>query len=126
MIREITGVGEGKGPYVAISDGIGALASWANLLPNADRLALDTHLYFAFGGNPNTDPVNVPAPDGQMGGIWPGMACTAWKSMMNTMYATVNPSFCCQEVDKLFPAKSSSVSRSLESTAMAITIAAST
>lgn len=93
MIREITGVGEGKGPYIAISDGISGLTSWANLLPNADRLALDTHLYFAFGGSPNSDPINVPAPDGQMGGIWSGMACTTWKNMMNTMYATISPSF---------------------------------
>lgn len=86
IIREITGIGEGKGPYIAITDGIGPVTTWANLLPNADRLALDTHTYFAFGGNPNSDPINVPAPDGKMGGIWPGQACTTWKPMMNTMY----------------------------------------
>ena len=93
MIREITGIGEGKGPYIAITDGIGGVTIWAGLLPNADRLALDTHKYFAFGGDPNTDPINVTAPDGQMGGIWPGKACTTWKSMMNTMCVTIGLSF---------------------------------
>jgi len=125
MIREITGIGEGKGPYIAISDGISGLTTWVGLLPNADRLALDTHLYFAFGGTPNTDPINVPAPDGQMGGIWPGTACTTWKTMMNTMCATISLSFVCQEVDELFPAKLISVSLSPENIAMDITIVVS-
>jgi len=98
MVREITGVGEGKGPYIAISDGIGGIPIWAGLLPNADRLALDSHLYFAFGSSPNIEPINVPAPDGQMGGIWPGRACTAWKSVMSTRCVTVSLSFLCQEV----------------------------
>lgn len=98
MIRGITGFGEGKGPYIAITDGIGGLTPWVGLLPNADRLALDTHTYFAFGGSPNTEPINVPAPDGQMGGVWPGKACTTWKDMMNSMYVTINLPFVSQKV----------------------------
>ncbi|KAF9645167.1 glycoside hydrolase family 5 protein [Thelephora ganbajun] len=85
IMREITGIGEGKGPYVAISDGTSGPSDWVGLLPNADRLALDTHLYFAFDGQPNTDPINVPAQDGQMGGVWPGRVCAAWKGLMNTV-----------------------------------------
>ena len=96
-MREITGFGEGKGPFIAISDGIGGLDVWVDLLPNADRVALDTHPYFAFGGSPNTEPINVPAPDGQMGGIWPGRACTAWKGVMTRRCAIISLSFPCQE-----------------------------
>ena len=124
MIREITGFGEGKGPWIAIGDGIGGLTVWAGLLPNADRLALDTHPYFAFGGNPNTEPINVPAKDGQMGGVWSERACTSWKGMMNDMCVTTF-SFLCQEVDRISPAKPTSVSPSLENTVTATTTAAS-
>ncbi|KAF9644373.1 hypothetical protein BDM02DRAFT_3122006, partial [Thelephora ganbajun] len=83
IMREITGVGEGKGPYIILSDGLNGLDLWVGLFPNADRVALDTHPYFAFNGEPNTEPINVPAPDGKMGGIWPGRACTSWKDTMN-------------------------------------------
>ncbi|KAF9783831.1 glycoside hydrolase family 5 protein [Thelephora terrestris] len=79
VIRAITGVGEGKGPYISLNDG-GGYTGWAGLLPNVDRVILDTHPYFAFNGQPNTQPVNVPAADGLMGGIWPALACTAWKN----------------------------------------------
>jgi len=92
MIRGITGFGEGKGPFITVSDGLGrftGITAWAGLLPNADRIAIDTHPYFAFGDTANTDPINVPAPDGKMGGVWPGMACTSWKSLMNDMCATI-------------------------------------
>lgn len=125
-MREITGFGEGKGPFIVISDGIGGVTTWADVLPNADRLALDTHPYFAFGGSPNTEPINVPAPDGQMGGIWPGRACTSWKGMMNDMCATISSPFLCREIDQLFPAKPISVLLSLENTATATTTVAST
>ena len=87
IIRSITGVGEGKGAFIILSDGIGGLSQWAGLLPNADRVAIDSHPYFAFSGEPNTEPINVAAPDGQMGGIWPGRACSSWKSDMTTRYA---------------------------------------
>ena len=94
MIREITGIGEGKGPFIQLNIGIGpSLATWAGIFPNADRVAIDTHPYFAFNQQPNTQPINVPAPDGQMGGVWPGMACSAWKPGMTDRYATSSP-FC--------------------------------
>src|SRR5579872_5350861 len=93
VIREITGIGEGKGAFITISDGIGGLGPWVGLMPNADRLAIDTHPYLAFGGQPNTQPISVPAPDGQMGGIWPGTACTAWLAITTQRYATANRSF---------------------------------
>ena len=127
MAREITGIGEGKGPYLAITDGIGGLYPWAGLLPNADRLALDTHTYFAFGGQPNTEPVNVPAVDGKMGGVWPERACQQWKNTLTTMCATISQSFFfCREFDRIFPAKPTSVSLSPENTATVSTIVAST
>ncbi|KAF9783809.1 glycoside hydrolase [Thelephora terrestris] len=78
VMRAITGTGEGKGAFITLSDGIGGLGIWAGTLPNVDRVALDTHPYFAFGGQANTAPINVAAPDGQMGGTWPALACTSW------------------------------------------------
>jgi len=117
MIREITGIGEGKGPYILIDDGFGGLTSWAGLLPNVDRVAIDTHPYFAFSGSANDDPVNTTAPDGQMGGIWPGRACSTWADNLNSMYATISMSFRYQEIDQLFQAKPDSVSVSPENTA---------
>ena len=89
VIRAITGVGEGKGPVIAINDGASGYTPWAGLFPNTDRVAMDLHPYFAFSGQPNSDPINVPAPDGQMGGVWPGMACSAWKPNMVDRYAII-------------------------------------
>ena len=126
MIREITGFGEGKGPYIAVDDGFGGLTSWGGTLPNVDRVAIDTHPYFAFSGSANDDPINVAAPDGQMGGIWPGRACSTWQDNLNSMYATVGLSFRCQDADQLFQAKPHSVSVSPENIAMASTTVVST
>ncbi|KAI0073577.1 glycoside hydrolase [Panus rudis PR-1116 ss-1] len=87
MIREITGVGEGKGPYMSIHEGFTGASSWAGFMKGADRLALDVHPYFAFSGAPNDEPVNVPADGGNgklLGGKWPLQACNAWSSSMNT------------------------------------------
>ena len=128
MIREITGFGEGKGPYIAISDGLGrftGITAWAGLFPNADRLAIDTHPYFAFSDTANPDPINVPAPDGKMGGTWPGLACTSWKSLMNDMYATINFSFLSGRLTGFSSAKRASVSVSPENTATVSTTVAS-
>lgn len=108
-----------------MGNGVSDLQNWVGLLPNADRLALDTHPYFAFNGQPNTQPINVAAPDGQMGGVWPAMACTSWGVDINTLCATINLSFLCKEVDQLLQGKLPSVSPLPESTATASTIAAS-
>lgn len=105
MIREITGIGEGKGPYILIDDGFGGLTTWAGQLPNVDRVAIDTHPYFAFSGSANDDPINVAAPDGKMGGIWPGRACSTWADNLNSMYAITSFSFHYQEIDYFFPSQ---------------------
>ena len=102
MIREITGFGEGKGPYIAVDDGFGGLTSWGGTLPNVDRVAIDTHPYFAFSGSANDDPINVAAPDGQMGGIWPGRACSTWQDNLNSMYATVGLSLVTKTLTSFF------------------------
>jgi glucan 1,3-beta-glucosidase len=41
IIRNITGVGEGKGPLISIHDGFIGLSEWAGFLEGADRLGLD-------------------------------------------------------------------------------------
>lgn len=124
IIREITGIGEGKGAFIAMSDGISGLAPWAGLLPNVDRVAIDAHPYFAFNGQANTDPVNVAAPDGNMGGVWPAMACTSWKSAQTDRYVVIlSPS---RRLTNFFQAKPPSVSLLEENTVTASMIAAST
>jgi glucan 1,3-beta-glucosidase len=47
-VRNITGIGQGKGPIIAIHDGLIGLAAWEGFLTGADRLGLDSHYYFAF------------------------------------------------------------------------------
>ena len=126
MIREITGTGEGKGPFIVIDDGFGGLTSWGGLLPNVDRVAIDTHPYFAFSGAANDDPINVAAPDGQMGGIWPGRACSTWQDNLNSMYATICLWFHGQDTHPFSQAKPHLVSVSPESTALASTTVVST
>jgi hypothetical protein len=75
MIRGITGYGEGNGPYIAISDGFLPLTEWANLISGSDRIALDTHPYFSFDGQPNTQPIAADDGLGEPGGVWPKQAC---------------------------------------------------
>lgn len=74
IIRGITGFGAGKGPYISIHDGFQGTSTWAGFFPGADRLILDTHPYFAFNGQPNTDPI----------GAWPAKACNGFGPGMNT------------------------------------------
>ncbi|KAJ7845429.1 exo-beta-1,3-glucanase [Mycena olivaceomarginata] len=47
-IRTATGVGAGKGPYMAIHEGFQGPAIWEGFLAGADRVALDQHPYLAF------------------------------------------------------------------------------
>ncbi|KAG9037366.1 hypothetical protein FS837_001448 [Tulasnella sp. UAMH 9824] len=47
-MREITGRGQGKGPFISIHDSFRGLAAWKDLLPGHDRIALDTHSYLIF------------------------------------------------------------------------------
>ncbi|KIO27883.1 glycoside hydrolase family 5 protein, partial [Tulasnella calospora MUT 4182] len=48
MIREITGRGQGKGPFLSIHDSFRGLAAWKDLMPGHDRVALDVHPYLIF------------------------------------------------------------------------------
>ena len=81
MIRGITGVGKGKGPYIALHDP--ASGSGAGFMTGADRVAIDLHPYFAFGGGAALDPIDT-GTGADAGGTWPKAACTAWAPMMNT------------------------------------------
>jgi glucan 1,3-beta-glucosidase len=74
VIRSITGMGEGNGAYISIHDGFADIATWVGYLPNADRLALDRHPYFAFGGSVAMDPIDTGTGPGA-GGPWPERAC---------------------------------------------------
>lgn len=109
MMRSITGLGDGHGPIMTIHDGFNPLSSWANFLPGSDRIFMgklcsmtfmpafhfnvtitDTHPYFAFDGQPNTAPIDVPAVGGDgtmMGGTWPQQACNAWGGSLNDRLA---------------------------------------
>jgi aryl-phospho-beta-D-glucosidase BglC (GH1 family) len=79
MMRDITGIGANKGPYMSIHDfGL----SWAGFLSGSDRIALDTHPYVAFNGQANTATVDT-GTGAAAGGTWPALACTEWGSMLN-------------------------------------------
>ncbi|KAJ8594245.1 glycoside hydrolase family 5 protein [Rhizopogon salebrosus TDB-379] len=82
-IRNITGYGEGHGPYIAIHDGFLGTAAWADFLQGSDRIILDTHPYFAFDGSSNGQPIAT-GTGLSAGGIWPQQACNAWGPGMNT------------------------------------------
>lgn len=40
MIRNITGIGEGNGPWISVHDGFQALTAWTDFMPGSDRVAL--------------------------------------------------------------------------------------
>jgi glucan 1,3-beta-glucosidase len=73
IIRNITGIGAGNGPFISVHDGFSSLSNWAGVFPNVDRVALDTHPYIAFGDTQSTNPPSavVQTP------------CKAWGNMMN-------------------------------------------
>lgn len=60
IARAITGVGEGKGPFIAFHDGFTAQSvsiadgGWNGFLPGADRVSIDAHPYLCFD-TPNND-----------------------------------------------------------------------
>lgn len=49
LMRNVTGYGEGKGPWISVHDGFDPLDRWTEFLPGGDRVALDAHPYFCFG-----------------------------------------------------------------------------
>ncbi|KAG2050896.1 glycoside hydrolase family 5 protein [Suillus hirtellus] len=83
MIRNITGYGEGHGPYIVIHDGFLGTAAWADFLQGSDRIILDTHPYFAFDSQSDWAPIAT-GTGLSAGGIWPQQACSAWGPGINT------------------------------------------
>ncbi|KAK6978188.1 glycoside hydrolase family 5 protein [Favolaschia claudopus] len=81
MIRSITGIG--TGPYISIHDGFLAVSAWSGFLPGSDRIVMDTHPYFAFSGNPQTEPISTGTDPDDAGGQWPRLACNSWGSSLN-------------------------------------------
>ncbi|TFK22497.1 glycoside hydrolase [Coprinopsis marcescibilis] len=85
IIREITGYGEGNGPYIVVGDGFLVTQEWLGLMPNADRFVMDVHPYLAFDeGPPNVAPLTEPSEDGFLGGTWPRTACARWAYINET------------------------------------------
>ncbi|KAF9030182.1 putative ectomycorrhiza-upregulated exo-beta-1,3-glucanase GH5 [Hymenopellis radicata] len=77
MIRGITGIGEGKGPYISVHDGFeGDMTQWDGFLAGSDRVMLDRHPYTAFSDSSFSDPIATGTGDGA-GGVWVAAAC-AW------------------------------------------------
>ncbi|CAA7260371.1 unnamed protein product [Cyclocybe aegerita] len=81
MIRGITGVGEGKGPFISLHDGFQGLERWSGFLEGGDRIAIDRHPYFAFSGGPATSPIDT-GTGPTAGGTWVQAACQ-WGASMN-------------------------------------------
>jgi glucan 1,3-beta-glucosidase len=48
LIRSITGIGEGNGPWIVIHDGFNPTTNFTGYLAGSDRIALDTHPYLCF------------------------------------------------------------------------------
>jgi glucan 1,3-beta-glucosidase len=71
IIRTAGGMGPGNGPIVSIHEGFQGLANWASYFPGADRIALDSHPYLAFGGM-SADPVEafIPLPCNTWSGVF--------------------------------------------------------
>ncbi|KAF7315004.1 Glycoside hydrolase family 5 protein [Mycena indigotica] len=82
MMRNITGVGAGHGPYISFHDGFDGVSNWAGFLPGSDRVILDTHPYFAFNNQPNNEPIATGTNRNTAGGEWPARACRAWGPMI--------------------------------------------
>ena len=51
-------------------------------MEGSDRIALDGHPYFSFGG-PQLAPIDVVGPQGVLGGTWPRAACDNWGPRTN-------------------------------------------
>ncbi|KAJ7578638.1 glycoside hydrolase family 5 protein [Mycena floridula] len=78
MIRGITGLTAGKGPFICFHDAFDGEPNWAGFLKGSDRVALDSHPYTAFSGQPNDEPIAT-GTGADAGGQWPGVACS-WNS----------------------------------------------
>lgn len=79
MMREITGIGEGKGPFIAFHDGFSSLAApvaaggWNGFLNGWDRVAIDSHRYLCFA-----------APNNWGLGYQASLPCSYWAGPLNS------------------------------------------
>ncbi|SCV67335.1 BQ2448_5981 [Microbotryum intermedium] len=77
MIRNITGFGTGKGPFITFHDAFFVLnttsnGGWLGWMPGSDRVSLDRHPYLCFSA-PNNDGLSYQA----------AKPCSYWASDMN-------------------------------------------
>ncbi|TDL27295.1 glycoside hydrolase family 5 protein [Rickenella mellea] len=72
IVRNAGGTGSGSGPFISFHDAFFPQSQWAGFLPGADRIALDSHPYIAFGGQSN-NPVSSFAQT----------PCNTWAANMN-------------------------------------------
>ncbi|KAF8319877.1 glycoside hydrolase superfamily [Amanita rubescens] len=77
MIRNITGLGEGNR---------------TRFLQGSDRVMLDKHSYFSFGGS-QPQPLNIAGANGYLGGQWPITACSAWGGPTNASRSSFGVTF---------------------------------
>ncbi|TFK19430.1 glycoside hydrolase [Coprinopsis marcescibilis] len=82
VMREVTGFGEGNGPYMVLHDSFQGLGGWSGFMSGADRVGIDVHPYFAFNGAAAVEAIDTGVGPGA-GGPWPARACTRFGSMMN-------------------------------------------
>ena len=73
IIRTAGGTGQGNGPYVLFHDAFLPRSDWAGVMPNADRVALDSHPYLCFNGQSKA-PMSTYAQT----------PCTTWGGLVNT------------------------------------------
>jgi len=83
MMRNITGTGEGKGPYISIHDAFVPLTHWpSGFIPGGDRVIVDAHPYVAFDTPASTDPLDT-GTGADAGGTWPAKPCGRWAADFN-------------------------------------------
>jgi len=75
--------------YIAIHDGFMSSSKWTGFLEGSDRIMLDKHSYFSFGGS-QPQPLDIAGANGYLGGQWPFTACSAWGGATNARSVDVN------------------------------------
>ena len=75
--------------YISIHDGFLSGSEWAGFLQGSDRIMLDKHSYFSFGGS-QPQPLDIVGANGYLGGQWPSTACSAWGGPTNERSVDVN------------------------------------
>ncbi|TFK42709.1 exo-beta-1,3-glucanase [Crucibulum laeve] len=77
IIRQAGGTGEGNGPYVSIHDAFIPRGDWAGVIPNGDRITLDSHPYLCFNGQSDADM-----------STYAQTPCTTWANAVNNSMST--------------------------------------